>query len=237
MRVGNAFSRALDPAKPLLFATFPLDLLQEEQWHPSAARLDPQDPLRLQPAPCLKPLNTPRAGNTSAAAAQPSSTFNHSRSDGSSETSSSGAFCIRTGDDSINTANDSTSNRGRQDSRAQQSIMHANSSCGRKQAEAVDGVRHDDSEQQSIADANSSKGSRLTGGTEGSKSRSNKQELQYRAEHSWGSDHVTDSDDDSLEAYDLSEGDDEGEGAITNLTLCVSSACIPAFLWKSCRFC
>ena len=45
MRMGNTFSRALDPEKPLLFGDFPLDILEEEVWHPSARRLAWQDPL------------------------------------------------------------------------------------------------------------------------------------------------------------------------------------------------
>lgn len=45
MRMGNTFSRALDPSKPLLFGDFPLDILEEEVWHPSARRLAWQDPL------------------------------------------------------------------------------------------------------------------------------------------------------------------------------------------------
>ena len=45
MRIGNTFSRALDPAKPLLFGDLPLGILKEEIWHPTAARLSLQDPL------------------------------------------------------------------------------------------------------------------------------------------------------------------------------------------------
>ncbi len=45
MRMGNTFSRALDPSKPLLFGDHPLGILQEEVWHPSAARLSWQNPL------------------------------------------------------------------------------------------------------------------------------------------------------------------------------------------------
>ena len=45
MRVGNTFSRALDPTKPLLFGDFPLEILEEEVWHPSAGRLAWQDPV------------------------------------------------------------------------------------------------------------------------------------------------------------------------------------------------
>ncbi|DBA73958.1 hypothetical protein WJX77_002142 [Trebouxia sp. C0004] len=45
MRMGNTFSRALDPTKPLLFGDHPLGILQEELWHPSAARLSWQNPL------------------------------------------------------------------------------------------------------------------------------------------------------------------------------------------------
>ena len=45
MRIGNTFSRALDPAKPLLFGDLPLGVLKEEIWHPTAARLSLQDPL------------------------------------------------------------------------------------------------------------------------------------------------------------------------------------------------
>lgn len=45
MRMGNTFSRVLDPEKPLLFGDFPLDVLEEEVWHPSARRLARQDPL------------------------------------------------------------------------------------------------------------------------------------------------------------------------------------------------
>ena len=45
MRMGYTFSRALDPNKPLLFGDFPLDILEEEVWHPSARRLAWQDPL------------------------------------------------------------------------------------------------------------------------------------------------------------------------------------------------
>ena len=45
MRMGNTFSRALDPKKPLLFGDFPLDILEEEVWHPSVRRLAWQDPL------------------------------------------------------------------------------------------------------------------------------------------------------------------------------------------------
>ena len=45
MRMGNTFSRALDPSKPLLFGDHPLGILQEELWHPSAARLSWQNPL------------------------------------------------------------------------------------------------------------------------------------------------------------------------------------------------
>lgn len=43
--MGNTFSRALDPSKPLLFGDQPLGILQEEVWHPSAARLSWQNPL------------------------------------------------------------------------------------------------------------------------------------------------------------------------------------------------
>lgn len=43
--MGNTFSRALDPSKPLLFGTFPLTILEEEVWHPSARRLSWQNPL------------------------------------------------------------------------------------------------------------------------------------------------------------------------------------------------
>ncbi|KAA6428351.1 MAG: hypothetical protein FRX49_01946 [Trebouxia sp. A1-2] len=45
MRMGNTFSRALDPSKPLLFGDHPLGILQEELWHPTAARLSWHDPL------------------------------------------------------------------------------------------------------------------------------------------------------------------------------------------------
>ena len=45
MRMGNTFSRALDPSKPLLFGDFPLDILEEEVWHSSARRLSWQSPL------------------------------------------------------------------------------------------------------------------------------------------------------------------------------------------------
>ncbi len=45
MRMGNTFSRALDPSKPLLFGDHPLGILQEEVWHTSAARLSWQNPL------------------------------------------------------------------------------------------------------------------------------------------------------------------------------------------------
>ena len=45
MRMGNTFSRALDPSKPLLFGDHPLGILPEEVWHPSAARLSWQNPL------------------------------------------------------------------------------------------------------------------------------------------------------------------------------------------------
>ncbi len=45
MRMGNTFSRALDPSKPLLFGDFTLGILQEEVWHPTAARLSWQNPL------------------------------------------------------------------------------------------------------------------------------------------------------------------------------------------------
>lgn len=45
MRMGNTFSRALDPNKPLLFGDFPLDILEEELWHPTARRASWQNPL------------------------------------------------------------------------------------------------------------------------------------------------------------------------------------------------
>ena len=45
MRMGNTFSRALDPSKPLLFGDFPLGILEEEVWHPTAATLSWQNPL------------------------------------------------------------------------------------------------------------------------------------------------------------------------------------------------
>ena len=45
MRMGNTFSGALDPSKALLFGYFPLDILKEEVWDPTAARLSWQNPM------------------------------------------------------------------------------------------------------------------------------------------------------------------------------------------------
>ena len=71
MRMGNTFSRALDPKKPLLFGDFPLDILEEEVWHPTARRLAWQDPLtsltsNLSPEQTSVTASTSPAANPSA---------------------------------------------------------------------------------------------------------------------------------------------------------------------------
>lgn len=71
MRMGNTFSRALDPKKPLLFGDFPLDILEEEVWHPAARRLTWQDPLtsltsNLTPEQTSPTASTSPAANPSA---------------------------------------------------------------------------------------------------------------------------------------------------------------------------
>lgn len=68
MRMGNMFSRALDPNKPLLFGDFPLEILEEEVWHPSARRLAWQDPLTGLTSD-LTPDPTPVPGSSSDPAA------------------------------------------------------------------------------------------------------------------------------------------------------------------------
>ena len=67
MRMGNTFSRALNPEKPLLFGDFPLDILEEEVWHPSARRLAWQEPL-IGLTSDLTPEQTPATASDSPAA-------------------------------------------------------------------------------------------------------------------------------------------------------------------------
>lgn len=67
MRMGNTFSRALNPEKPLLFGDFPLDILEEEVWHSSARRLAWQEPLTGLTSD-LTPEKTPATDSASPAA-------------------------------------------------------------------------------------------------------------------------------------------------------------------------
>ena len=64
--MGNTFSRALDPQKPLLFGDFPLDILEEEVWHPTARRLAWQNPLTGLTSD-LTPEQTPVTASASSA--------------------------------------------------------------------------------------------------------------------------------------------------------------------------
>lgn len=199
MRAGNAFSQALDSSKPLLFGTFPLDLLQEEQWHPTAARLDPRHPLRLKPHPSptpANPIHRPKlnqatacqaTGSHSGPVSQSTSAKSHSRSpqhetaSGTSR-SASKSKTVQATSSGNHMGVDATSNSA--SSPAHQSVA---------------GFRFAGDAVSSSGDVEDKKGGRGMAS-------------------SWGSDHETDSDDDddSLEAYDLSEDSEDGKTSLNN---------------------
>ena len=194
MRVGNAFSQALDTSKPLLFGTFPLDLLQEEQWHPTAARLDPQDPLRLKPDPSPTPANPAHrpklnqatachaTGSHSGSVSQTTSAKSHSRS--LQHESASGMSQPASKASTVQATLSSSHRSGAATNSSASSLAH----------QSVAGFRFAGDAVSSSGDAEDKKGERGMAS-------------------SWGSDHETDSDDDddSLEAYDLSEDSNDGK--------------------------
>lgn len=198
MRVGNAFSHALDPSKASLFADFPLTLLQEEQWHSSAARLDPQQPLKLktvlqnQPWPSHSSTQPAHAVHgTPAVRREPSAAVpsNHSRQ-GQNQTHFS-----------------------EHSDTAQHGLAHSDTSAAHQlpaTSQAGFDVTNNSASSESLQHQNSARCQPDSAATS-SRASAEVQNQQSGKGGKWGSDHETDSDDDSLEAYDLSEADDDGE--------------------------
>ena len=199
MRVGNAFSQALDSSKPLLFGNFPLDLLQEEQWHPTAARLDPQHPLRLKPDPSPTPANPAhRPEPNQATARQATGSHSGSVSQTPSAKSQSRSPQHETASGTSRSASKSKTVQATPSS-SQMGVDATSSSASSPAHQSVAGFRFAGDAVSSSGDAEDKKGGRSMAS-------------------SWGSDHETDSDDDndSLEAYDLSEGSDDGKTGFNN---------------------
>lgn len=223
MRVGNAFSKALDPSKPLLFANFSLDVLPEEHWNPSAVRLDPERPLQLRSAPVLAPATpspSPHRPQTRAASTVPLNGALESHAQLAQQQTApkhthAHPMTTQVGFDSAETTANAESHP----------LSNPRSNRQIAQTEQLNGC--DDEQHQSVG---SQQGDKQAGSSkEDEETKHNDKGV------GWGSDHETDSDDDSLEAYDLSEGDDDGRHAALSpcIVLCSSLSTVGVLLHKA----
>lgn len=226
MRVGNAFSTALDPAKPLLFAEFPLDLLQEEQWHPSAARLNPAQPLQLKSDPSSDPSSNPFASQNKQYAPAFAKKLPAHRASVQSQSESA--------NQQIAQQQPAQQNRPQQQLAQSQPAQQQPAQTHPAQPRLPQ-QQHTNMSAKQQSGLSSRQGTRATGqigfdsASNGPTAATSGHSHQHQPKDSqraaateeevgesgkgggWGSDHETDSDDDSLEAYDLSEGDDDGK--------------------------